>query len=307
MKMTDEEKRRAAFRQAITALPLRLQSEALRLPEQVQGSCEELRLRAGQGMAYSVQGKETATGAGAIAADELQELLSRATRYSVHSFADSLQNGYVTLEGGHRLGLCGAAVVKEGGISGIRQLSSANLRIAAQVLGAGEKLLPQLWDGKRVQSTLIVSPPAWGKTTLLRDLIRLLSLGGVRVGVADERCELSGACGGVPQFDLGPTTDVMSGGAKAEAALLLLKTMSPAVLALDEITAPCDVEAVRYAAHCGAAVLATAHAETLSDLARRPLYKELLQSAVFTRIFSISIENGVRNYHCATPEEVKTC
>lgn len=294
--MNMEEKRLSNFAQAITALPIRLQREALALPPEIRCACEELRLRAGKPMAYSRTGMETAFGKGPISADDLQETLGRATRYSVHSYGESLQNGFVTLEGGHRLGLCGTAVLREGAVSGVRTLSSINLRIASQVPGAADAVLPSLLRDGRPVSTLVISPPAWGKTTLLRDCIRQLSEAGVRISVADERCEIAGSSGGAPQFDLGPQTDVMDGAPKADAALILIKTMSPALLALDEITAPRDVEAVSYAAHCGAAVLATAHALDFADFKRRPLYRQLLRSQIFEQAVEISLHEGVRRY-----------
>lgn len=294
--MNMEEKRLTAFAQAASALPIRFQREALALPPAIRLTCEELRLRAGRPMAYSSMGRETPFGEAPVGAEDLQETLGRATRYSVHSFGESLQNGFVTLEGGHRLGLCGTAIMRDGQVGGIRSLSSVNLRIASQVFGAADGITPGLLQNGRPVSTLILSPPAWGKTTLLRDCIRQLSEGGVRVAVADERCEIAGVSGGAPQFDLGPQTDVLDSAPKADAALLLIKTMSPALLALDEITAPRDVEAVSYAAHCGAAVLATAHALDFADFTRRPLYRRLLESEIFTQVVEISLADGKRCY-----------
>ncbi len=300
MKMEDIQKRRTAFRQAAATLPLRIQQDVLALSDKIQSQCEELRLRAGRGVSYVIAGQETCLPLSAVATADLEETLGRATRYSVHSFAESLQNGFVTLEGGHRLGLCGAAILRGERIDGIRNLSSINLRIACEHLGAAAALTPHLQKNGRAQSMLILSPPAWGKTTLLRDCVRALSCTGMRVGVADERCELSGSLGGAPQFDLGPTTDIISGGSKSEAALLLLKTMSPAVLALDEITSLRDIEAVSCAAHCGTAVLATAHAYDREDFARRPLYHALLEAGVFDIFTTIRLENDRREYTMTT-------
>lgn len=298
--MEENQRRRSAFRQAAATLPLRIQQDVLTLPDEIQSQCEELRLRAGRGISYVIAGQETRLPITTVETTDLEETLSRATRYSVHSFAESLQNGFVTLEGGHRLGLCGAAILRSERVDGIRNLSSINLRIACERIGAAASLTPHLQKNGRALSMLILSPPAWGKTTLLRDCVRGLSSAGVRVGVADERCELSGSLGGAPQFDLGPTTDVISGGSKAEAALMLLKTMSPAVLALDEITSPRDVEAVAYAAHCGTAVLATAHAYNAEDLTRRPLYRTLLEAGVFDNFTTIRLENNRRKYTMTT-------
>lgn len=300
-------KRLRAFEQAVAALPGGLQREALALSQETRLSCEELRLRAGRTIAFSSIGHETVFGKQIIRTEDLQETLGRATRYSVHSFGESLQNGFVTLEGGHRLGLCGTAILRDGAVSGIRSLSSINLRIASQVRGAADMVTSSLLKNGWPVSTILLSPPAWGKTTLLRDCVRQLSEQGVRVGVADERCEIAGSAGGIPQFDLGPTTDVLDSAPKAEAALLLLKTMSPALLVMDEITAPRDVEAVSYAAHCGAAVLATAHALNITEFRRRPLYRQLLQDKVFMQAVEITLENGERHYTIHTLGGEQAC
>ena len=151
-------------------------------------------------------------------------------------------------------------------------------------------------QGGRLRSTLILSPPGYGKTTILRDLIRLLSGQGVRVAVADERGELAAMHDGVPQFDVGAHTDVLEGCPKAQGTLMLLKTMSPAVVALDEVTSPEDVEAIGFAGHCGVSILATAHAFDREDLCRRPLYRELLALSVFDRIVTIQKQGLNRIY-----------
>lgn len=305
MRMID--KRLEAFSQAIGVLPLRLQHEAQALSGDLQESCEEIRLRVGKPMALSRATREIVFGTGIICPEDLQDTLSRATRYSVHSFGDSIQNGFVTLEGGHRMGLCGTAILRDGLIGGMRSLSSINLRIAVQMIGVADAIIEKIIQKESPISTLIISPPAWGKTTLLRDCVRQLSIHGIRVGVADERCEISGASAGIPQFELGPTTDVLDGAPKAQAAMLLLKTMSPAVLVMDEITAMQDVEAVSYAAHCGASVLATAHALNLNEFQRRPLYQQLLRQQVFGQVIEIVLEQGIRRYNLIEMGEDMLC
>lgn len=302
MKKTED-----GFIQVVSVLPVRLRQSVLLLPEEIRCQCEELRLRAGQALHYSITGQETVVEGTEVTIQDLQETLSRATRYSVHSFSDMIRQGFVTLEGGHRIGLCGTAVLQNGELSTIRELSSLNLRIAGQQLGAADTVLPEIYDGKQMHSTLIISPPAFGKTTLLRDCIRQLSECGVRVGVADERFEIAGMVQGKASFSLGPTTDSISGAPKAQAAMQLVRTMSPQVLAVDEVTSPEDVTAICYAAHCGVSLLATVHAIDLEDFQRRTISRALLEDGFFTRIIEIHIEDGIRQYRIQKGKENTIC
>ena len=190
----------------------------------------------------------------------------------------------MTLEGGHRLGVCGFGVVQQGVVHTIRSPTSLVLRIARAVPGCAEGLFPALTD-----STLILGPPGAGKTTLLRDAVRLLSdQGRLRVGLADERGEVSASTGQGAALEVGQRTDVMVNVPKAEAVMMLLRTMSPQWIALDEITAPEDIEALDRAAYCGVKLLATAHGDSLSDLTRRPLYHKLLARGAFSQVVLLS-------------------
>lgn len=296
MKMKIQESRIRAYTEAVNCLPPRLQNAVLHIPDIEKSSCEELRLRAGQAIYISLEGKEKSVSQLRVGTEDLRETVSRAARYSVHSFGEALAQGYLPLEGGHRLGVCGTAVLKAGNIAGIRTITSLNLRIACQSLGSADSVLHGVLHDGQVKNTLVISPPGFGKTTLLRDLIRQISGQGIRCAVADERGELAALRDGIPQFDIGSQTDIMDGCPKAQGAMLLIKTMSPTVVALDEITASQDVEAIAYAGHCGVAVLATAHAFGVKDLSCRPLYRQMLQLGVFEQIITIERKNGGREY-----------
>ena len=219
---------------------------------------------------------------------DLSLVVEIATRASAHTAMERMRSGFFTVPGGHRIGICGSAVVKEGAVFNLRQLSSLAIRIARQVPGAAASVADRLWEGNRFQSTLILSPPGGGKTTLLRELIRQLSDGEgrppLRVGVADERGELAAMYNGLPQFDIGRQTDVMDGCPKAEGLMMLLRGMNPQVLAADEITAPQDCAALLLAANCGVHLLCTAHAADLEDLKTRPLYRPLLENRCFQKL-----------------------
>lgn len=290
-----------AYDEAAGLLPYDLRRWAASVPEGDKAMAEEFRLRAGRGLMLSCPGGERPVpGAPPITAADLGMVLEIASQASAHTVLDRVQSGFVTVKGGHRVGICGSAVVKDGEIHNLRQLSSMAIRIAREVPDAGAEVLPQLVEGGRLQSALVLSPPGAGKTTLLRDLIRRVSDGmgapPLRVGVADERGELAAMYGGVPMNDLGARTDVMDGCAKGAGLMMLLRGMNPQVLAADEITAAEDVEALEQAAGCGTALLCTAHGGGAEDLWRRPLYRRLLAAGVFQKVVLIRLDGGKRRY-----------
>ena len=293
------------FEQAAAVLPPELRQQALALPAQERERVEELRLRCGWPMAAVFPEGEVPLGGRKIVTQDLELLLEIASRASVHAVLSQLREGYLTIEGGHRLGLCGTAVLENGQMRNLRSLSSVSIRIARQHPGAALPLLSGLMEGGRLCSTLIAAPPGMGKTTLLRDLVRCISDGEgtppLRVGLADERGEVAALYGGVPQLCVGRRTDVIEGCPKAQGAMLLLRAMNPQVLAMDEITAPEDVAALLTAAGCGAVLLATAHGEG-DELTRRPLYRRMLEERIFQRVVSIQRTEQGRSYTVDAPE-----
>lgn len=289
------------FDQTAALLPFELRQLALALPRAERIVAEELRLRAGQPVSVTLpEGEAVLPGSPILSEESLRTVLEIATQASAHTALEHVRRGFVTVTGGHRLGLCGTAAVREGSIHNFRQLSSINIRIAKEVKGIGEEPLRWLRQEEALPSVLILAQPGAGKTTLLRDLIRGLSNGvagpPLRVGVADERGELGALLSGIPQLDVGAHTDVMDGCSKAEGLMLLLRGMNPQVLAVDEITAPEDIEALEAAAGCGVTLLATAHGRTVQDLEQRPLYRRLLERRIFQAVLLIEREGGQRRY-----------
>ena len=208
--------------------------------------------------------------------ERLKSLLLHLCKYSLYAYEEELREGYVTLEGGHRLGVAGQVVLEGGKIRTIKNISFLNLRIAHQITGAADAVLPYIYQGDRVRNSLIVSPPGVGKTTLLRDLVRQISEGnaygsGRTVGLVDERSEIAGSFLGVPQSDLGMRTDVMDGCPKVLGMDLLIRSMAPKVLAVDEIGGGEDIRAIRRALTCGISVIATIHGSSREDMQRRDL------------------------------------
>ena len=296
MKLTPEE----AYRQAARVLPQRFRREAYLLPIEDQRRAEEFRLRTGRPMAVVLPEGERSCGGTPVTGQDLELLLEIASRNSLHTVLDQLCGGYLTAEGGHRVGLCGAAVLRNGAVCNLRPLSSAAVRIARQIPGAAAGIWPELFRTGRLENTLILAPPGAGKTTLLRDVIRRLSQGEgcspMRVSLADERGEVAALYNGCPQLDVGGRTDILSHCPKAEGMMLLLRAMAPQVLAADEITAPEDIRALQWAAGCGVTLLATAHGADRADLSRRPLYRSLLEAKLFRTLAVIRREGDRRIY-----------
>ncbi len=265
---------------------------------------QEIRLRAGEPLLLVKDGREyyiSPTGklekrlcrAAAITPDQIRETVEYMSSYSLYAFEEELRQGFLTLQGGHRVGLAGQAVLEGGRIKTLKYISFLNVRISHQKKGCAEKVLPFLCREGEVLSTLFVSPPRCGKTTILRDLIRLISNGegitrGMTVGVVDERSELGACYQGVPQNDLGIRTDVLDCCPKASGMMMLIRSMAPEAVAVDEIGSREDLEAIEYARNCGCRLLATVHGNSIEDLKEKPVLRKLVEEKTFDRYVVLS-------------------
>ena len=290
--------KRYPWEQGLAVLPEHLRTGLRTLGLDRLSRLEEARLRRGFPMTALLPEGEINTDTPPIGEEDLRQVLENATQSSAHTALDRVRQGFVTLRGGHRVGLCGSVVRRDGQIVTLRELSSLSIRVARPVAGQARTLLPQLMEHGTFASTLILAPPGAGKTTLLRELVRGLSDGDgvppLRVGVADERGEIAALWRGEPQLYVGRRTDVLDGCSKAEGLSILIRGMNPQAAAVDELGSPGDVRAVVDAAGCGVAVLATAHGSGLDDLRRRPAGRELLSAGVFRRLVVLERRGGER-------------
>lgn len=252
----------------LSILPSRYRSS---IPDDPAQGLQEIRLRLGQQAALVCDDgvhrlEQTVTG------EDLRFCVNTASRYSPWNAA-TIKEGFLTAPGGHRIGLCGEAAGDT-----LRTLTSLCIRVAKDIPGLGSGI--RLRD-----STLIIGPPGSGKTTLLRCLIRRLSSGGqAPVSVIDERSEIFPMAGGQSCFDPGPNTDILSGRSKSEGVEMVLRSMGPGWIAVDEITAQADCDALVRSGWCGVKLLATAHASDCSDLYSRKIYQSLIDRGLFRSV-----------------------
>lgn len=213
---------------------------------------------------------------------DLKETMEFITNYSLYAYNDELRKGFITVSGGHRIGICGKVVYEEEKIKTIRNVQSMNIRISHQIVGCGEKIMAFL-KCPEYENTLIISAPGMGKTTLLRDLIRLISNEGRNVGVVDERSEIASCYLGKPQNDIGIRTDVLDCCQKKDGMLMLVRSMRPDIVAVDEIGGEEDAKALQYVSLCGCKILATVHGNSLEELEHKNGVGEILKLGLFKR------------------------
>ena len=261
----------------------------------VKDELQEIRIRIDRPLILKLRDKELIVEY-KISQNEILQIVERLCENSIYAYKKQLCEGYITIRGGHRVGITGTAVIENGEIINIKYITSLNFRIAREVPNCSNKIIGQVIDikNKNIFNTLIVSPPGKGKTTILRDLIKNLSNGinginfkGKTCGVVDERGEISAMYRGVPQNDVGIRTDIIDNVSKAKGIKILIRTMAPEIIACDEIGGNEDIQAIEDAMLSGVKGVFTMHGKSIEDVHSNQLVKKLIDKKIIEKIIFI--------------------
>lgn len=290
----------------LKVLPPYMKRAMQQLTQETYATLQEIRLRANGPVLLKVKGEEWGIHESGLCKvkeslrlipQDITDILQCMSDFSLYALADEVRQGFITLEGGHRVGLVGKAVVEQNQIKTLKYISGMNIRIAHEVIGCSKGIMPYILNKDRVYHTLIISPPGCGKTTLLRDVIRQLSegfcgYGPYTVGVVDERSEIAACYQGVPQNRLGERTDVLDACPKVEGMRMLLRAMAPQVIAVDEIGSREDCMALEEILNAGVSLICSVHGKNIEECFKRPALKELLEKGMFERLVVLSHRGG---------------
>ena len=259
---------------------------------------EEIRIGIGKKLRIIENGNEIVKPYVATSED-IKGIVQKISNYSLYAIEDEIRQGYITVDGGHRVGIAGQCIMQGNSVKTIKHISSLNIRIAREVIGSSDKVMRHIISGERVNNTLIISPPRCGKTTILRDISRNLSSGysrlglkGKRVVIIDERSEIASCYRGVPQMDVGDRTDVYDNCKKEEGLIMAIRTMSPEVIICDEIGSDKDIEGIISAYNSGVNVICTLHGNSVDDLYNREVFREVLKQKLIKKVIVLSAKNG---------------
>lgn len=233
-----------------------------------------------------------------VTKEDFKFIIQRISNYSIYAYEEEIKQGFITLKGGHRVGIAGECVMENNKIKTIKNISSLNIRISKEVIGCSKEVIKYIVDDNNIKNTLIISPPKCGKTTILRDITRILSSGsqslkGKKVVVIDERSEIGASYNGIPQMNLGIRTDILDNCLKREGMLMAIRSLSPDVLICDEIGTKEDIDALNTAFNSGVNVVVTVHGSNLSDIKERKIFDDFLSSGIIERIIVLSNRLGV--------------
>ncbi|VYU62573.1 stage III sporulation protein AA [Clostridium tertium] len=231
--------------------------------------------------------------------DDLKQILVRISNYSLYAYEEEIRQGYITIKGGHRIGIAGECVLNKGEVRTIRNISSLNIRICHEVKGCSNEVMRYITKNNSILNTLIVSPPKCGKTTILRDIARNISNGmainnlkGKKVSIIDERSEIASCFNGVPQLDIGMRTDILDNCFKKDGMIMAIRSLSPEIIICDEIGTYGEIEALNMAFNSGVNIIVTIHGYSIDDVYKRAVFKDLLENSILDRIIVLSNRRG---------------
>jgi stage III sporulation protein AA len=231
--------------------------------------------------------------------EDIKTIIQRMSNYSIYAFEEEIKQGYITIKGGHRVGICGRCIIEKSEVKTIKNIASINIRICREVLSCADSIMKFILKNNEVINTIIISPPKCGKTTLIRDITRNISEGmgkenfkGKKVCVIDERSEIGACFNGVPQLHVGIRTDILDGCPKSEGIMMAIRSMSPDVIVCDEIGTNKDMNSILTALNSGVSLITTIHGYDIEDLYSRPVFKEIIENKVFKRAIILSNRKG---------------
>ena len=259
---------------------------------------QEIRIKANKPIIVNLSNKEVILDRIATTND-LKQILVRISNYSLYAYEEEIKQGYITIKGGHRIGMAGECVISQGEVKTIRNISSINIRVCREVKGSSNEIMKFIVSKDRVYNTLIISPPKCGKTTILRDIARNISngmpmnnLSGKKVSIIDERSEIASCFNGIPQLDVGIRSDILDNCFKKDGMIMAIRSLSPEVLICDEIGTDGDIEALNMAFNSGVNIVVTIHGYNIDDVYKRNVFKDLLEKSILERIVVLSSRRG---------------
>ncbi|OFI07587.1 hypothetical protein CLOACE_01910 [Clostridium acetireducens DSM 10703] len=267
------------------------------IEEEKKDYIEEIRVRAEKPIILQIRNREKILNY-TVTKEDIKIILQRMSNYSIYAFEEEIKQGYITIKGGHRVGICGRCIIEKNKVKTIKDIASLNIRICREVQNCSDFIMPFIINKNIVMNTIIISPPKCGKTTLIRDITKNLSNGfkdlqGKKICVVDERSEIAACFDGVPQLNVGIRTDILDNCPKSEGIIMAIRSMAPEIIVCDEIGTEKDMESIIMALNSGVSVITTIHGYGVEDLYNRKVFEKIVENKVFKRAIVLSNKKSV--------------